>query len=93
MKKEKDNTKIIETILNKMLEKYGIDLEYIKAHQEIDGREWFQHYTMTQEEYETWKAWALEYLKSTHIRKERREKEFEWLNLIWGLKIHEDDKT
>jgi hypothetical protein len=93
MKKEKDNEVIVKTILNKMLEKYGVDVDYVMEHQKIDGKNWFQYYTMTTTEYNAWKEWTMEYLKSTHIRKELREKEFMWFNLMWGLKIKEDDDT
>lgn len=90
MKKERDNNVIIRTILNKMLEKHGVDFDYIMKNQEIDGKNWFDYYTMTQEEDDAWREWSMNYLKSTYIRKERREPEFNWLRLMWGLRIKED---
>lgn len=93
MKKERDNTVIIKTILNKMLEKHGIDAEYVMEHQEIDGELWYEHYTMTQKEFDVWKEWVMNYFKSTYISKFNREREFDSVNLMWGLKIKEDDIT
>ena len=93
MKKERNDDFITRTILNKMLEKHGIDVEYVLKHKEIEGLPWYNYYTFTQKEFEEWKIWVMKYLKTTYISKYRHEQGFEMLNLMWGLKIKEDDDT
>jgi len=93
MKKERNNKVILTTILNKMLEKYNVDIEYVKQNPEIEGDLWFQHYTMTQEEFNTWKIWVMNYFKSTYISRFNRKREFDSINLMWGLKIKDNDNT
>jgi hypothetical protein len=87
MKKERDNNVIIKTILNKMLEKYNIDYEYILEHQEIEGTPWFNYYTLTREEYDVWKEWAISYLRSVRMSLRMSRKMFDEINLMWGLRI------
>lgn len=96
MKKERNDEVIIRTILNKMLEPHGIDLDYIMSlpqdehgRQMIEGAEWFRYYTMTQEQHDEWKKWTLEYLKTTFIPKNRHAREFVWFDLMYGLKIQD----
>lgn len=91
MKKERDANVMLKTILNKMLEKYNIDVDHVKKYPEIAGVPWYQYYTLTTKEAEEWKRWSLEYLKTTRIPKRMHEIEFAWLNLMWGLKTQDDD--
>jgi len=93
MKKERNNDVILTTILNKMLEKYGVDVKYVLKNQEVNGELWYQYYTMTQKEFEKWREWTMNYFKTTYISKANREREFDSINLMWGLKIKEDDDT
>lgn len=93
MKKEKDPTVIVKNILNKMLEHHGVNFTYVMEHQKIDELPWFQYYTMTPNQHEEWKDWVLNYLKTTNIPKSRYKTQFMWLDLMWGLKIKEDDIT
>lgn len=90
-RKIKDRDVILRAILNKMLEKHNIDFDYVLKHQEIDGKDWFDYYTMTQAEYETWKEWSMQYLKGTNLPESTHENEFAMVNLMWGLKIQEDE--
>ena len=50
---------------------------------------WYVFYTMTPEQFDGWKKWTLNYLKTTYLSKSRYEKEFAMFNLMWGLKIRE----
>lgn len=54
----------------------------------INGVQWFQHFTHTQQQHDAWKNWSIEYMrKETIIRKGRIEREFDMLNLMYGLRI------
>lgn len=84
----------ILAMINKSLEKYGINYEYIKENQvkirEERGQEWFQVYTFaTPEEYENWKQFCIEImtkkLRPYNLSKKKAEKEFQWINLSFGL--------
>lgn len=91
MKKERNFQIILRKILDKMLEKHNVDLDYILKHTEIEGKPWYQYYTLTQKEFEEWKIWVMDYLKTTSLPKRSHESEFGWLNLMWGLKIQDDE--
>lgn len=84
----------IIAMINKSLEKYGIDFAYIKENQskikQETGKEWYQVYTFdTPEEYENWKQFCIEImtkkLRPYNLSKKRAEKEFQWINLSFGL--------
>jgi hypothetical protein len=93
MKKERNNDIILTTILNKMLEKHDVDVSFVMKNQEIEGQLWYNYYTMTSKEFNEWKKWVMNYFKTTYIPKFNREREFDSINLMWGLKIREDDNT
>jgi hypothetical protein len=89
--KKKEN--IIETIVNKELEKYNVNYNYVLANPIIDGEPWFQHYTMTQEEYIAWEKFCMDFLmKNMKPRPSKitAEKKFLGINLCFGLKIKEN---
>lgn len=80
--------KLAKKILDKMLEKYNIDTEYVAQNQEIDGIKWYDHYTFTQDEFEEWANWSIKEIRKTmRWNKKRAENEFGYLNLMFGLKI------
>lgn len=76
-----------------MLEGNGVDKEYVLEHQVIDGIPWYNFYTMTVQEWKEWREWCLKYLRTTYLPKSRVEREFEYFNLIWGLKLSDDPHT
>lgn len=82
---------LVTIMLNKMLEKYGVDVQYILEHQYIDGKLWCTYYTFTKEEAEEYKIWAMKFLKENrkNWNKAKIEKEFSWFNLMWGLRVDE----
>lgn len=78
-------------------EKFGWDAIYkmleIAKHEEgiVYEHNWFSNYCMTEEMRETWKAWfILEAGKRFRMNRYRAEKEFEWFDLSYGLKINND---
>lgn len=79
------NDELIRKIISKSVEKYGVDFDYIMAHQFFDGVPWYQHFTHTTKEHQEWKDWSLKLLKKKYPR--TAEKEFIMLDLMWGLKV------
>lgn len=81
--------KHLETIINKMFEIVGIDMDYKRLLGRTD--EWFLEYEMTEDQCEEWLAWGTEYLyKNKVYTKARSRKQMGWLNLAYGLKIKKD---
>ena len=93
------STELIDLLIDKQLEKYGVTCKQIKEilNGKINGENWYQYYTFdTQEEYNNWKKFCLDIL-SNHItpklHKSRIEIEFAMLDLMCGLKRnYEEDK-
>ncbi len=85
MKEKKD--KVLETILNKMLE----IARYSKTVQDIlseGNEEWYMSYTMTEEQEKEWLKWSEDYLvKNLRWNRTRAKKELGWVNLSYGLRI------
>jgi hypothetical protein len=85
MKSEED---LLKKLISKMVEKYGIDFDYIMEHQIMGNKFWYQYYTTTEKEWEAFKLWAVNEIKK-HYRTSKKfaEKKFLWFDLMWGLKI------
>lgn len=84
MKNEKKK-QALQDILNKMFEVSGHDITY----NDIMDREddWFQQYTMTEDQNKQWKSWSVDYLrKNLRLTKVMAEKEMDWLDMQFGLK-------
>ena len=76
----------IENAINKMFEIAGHEVRYVDIKNSQEA--WYQKYTMTKEQEETWKQWFLkEVVAEKIINKSLAEKEFMWFNLSYGLKI------
>ena len=50
-------------IINKSLEKYGLTTKEIKKQPIIEGVNWQEYYTLTEEEYKEWYHWCLDMLE------------------------------
>ena len=73
--------------LHKMCELAGHDKEILKE------EKYFQNYSITEEQHLLWKIWFYhEAGKTLRISKTRSVREFEWFDLMWGLKIQNNDK-
>ena len=89
MKQDK-NRQLLKELIDKMFEMAGHDLKF----EDVEGRtdNWFQQYTMTEEQNKEWREWGVKYIK-----KKRRwnnylaEKQMAWLDLYCGLKINNDE--
>lgn len=87
---------LVKILVDKMLEKYNVNTDYVIANPTIDGISWFQYYTWTSEEQSTYKEWFIKFLKNNvkpKLNKERIEREFFWFDLMWGLKIANDENN
>lgn len=76
----------LPVIIDKMFEFANCELRY----KDVVGRtdDWYEQNTMTQQQYEEWRDWAVAYLrKNLRMPKYKAIKEFNWLNLYCGLKI------
>lgn len=81
---------LLRTILNKQLEKYNITIDDVKDNQYIDGKVWYEHYTLTMEETEKFKEWCINLLRKgvrPKLSEKTIRKEFAMLDLMYGLKI------
>ena len=89
--REQKKEKAIVDIINKMFEIAGHDVTY----EDIRGVDnWFQKYTMTFEQGEQLKDWGKQYLmRELKMRAVYAEKEMRWLNVMWGLKYSDWDKS
>jgi hypothetical protein len=81
----KDRDKILELMINAELKPYG------KKMKDVLGKDnWFQEYTFkTEEEYLKWKDYCINLMTkevSPRQTKARAEKEFMYLDLMYGLK-------
>jgi len=84
----------IKALINKQLEKYNVDFDYVMDHQQIDGKLWCYYFTLTKDEDEAFRKWAIEYLRKTfHWQKQYAEKEFSWYYLMYGLNVSPDVTT
>lgn len=81
MKKDKFH-ELIERLFNKILEKHGVDYNYIMAHQEINGVPWYDYYTMTQKEFDDFKLWAMPQFVKFFKNKKQAEREYAWFTLF-----------
>lgn len=89
-KKSKDEI-IVETILNKMFEIAGHSVTF----EDIKGRtdNWYQQWTMTEEQNKEWREWGTKYLKKQkHLVKYYAERQMAMFDLNYGLKL-ETNKT
>lgn len=82
-------------LINKMLEKYNVDYDYIFDNQEIDGVPWYQYYTWTQEESDKYKEFFIDFLRHNikpKFLKKQAIREWDWFNLMYGLKIKDENR-
>jgi hypothetical protein len=87
MRKSKDEI-IVETIINKMFEIAGHQVTF----EDIKGRKdnWYQQWTMTEEQNKEWREWGTNYLKKQkHLLKAYASRQMAMFDMYYGLKIQE----
>ena len=85
MKRDKNDI-IVETLINKMFEIAGhsVTLEDIKGRTD----NWYQQWTMTEEQNKEWREWGSKYLKKEkRYNKEFASRQMAMFDLNYGLKI------
>lgn len=85
-------TDLVEALVNKMLEKYGVDYNFVFNNPRINGIEWFRYYSFTPKEDEAFKEWAIKFIKkhkrcSMHYAKQL----YSWFSLFYGLTISKEE--
>lgn len=86
MNQQDKQKQIAKDLINKMFELAGHDMKYEDVIERQDN--WFQQYTMTQDQNKEWRKWGTEYLrKKKRWTKKMAEREMAMLDLYCGLKI------
>jgi hypothetical protein len=89
-KQEKIDQAIVD-LINEMFKIAGHEVTYDDIKDRKDN--WFQEYTMTEEQNNEWIKWGEKYIKKKlSMIAYRAEKEMSWVNLMWGLKIQENEQ-
>jgi len=84
--REEKREQALVDLINEMFRIAGHDATYDDMICRED--QWFNEYTMTQEQQEEWIKWGRAYLrKKLNIYAKQAEKEMMWINLMWGLKL------
>lgn len=79
---------IVDHLINKELAYVGKTMEDIK-----DDPEWYRNNTMTKEQYEEWKEYSKKLMKKVlKYKKHFIDREFAMLDLMYGLKVLEENK-
>lgn len=83
---------IVKKLVDKMLEPYGVNYDYVVENQFIEGEDWYMHYTWDTAEERDFRTWAVkEIRKHFKCTKEKAEKEYDMFNLMWGLRLMPND--
>ena len=86
-------SELIKEMINKMLEPYGVDMNYVSANPHIDNEPWFQHFTHTQKEEDEWLEWSYKRAKEVLKRDRQYCKKFvDYINFMYGLKIKNNEQ-
>ena len=86
-----DASKIVKHLINKMFEYAHIPQTYDDVKDRKD--EWYKEFTMTQEQSNAFKDYAIRYLKrELKTGYYKADTEYQWFDLMYGLRIS-DKKT
>lgn len=87
-----DAQKIVKHLINKMFEYAHIPQTYDDIKDRKD--EWYREFTMTQEESNAFKDYAIRYLKrELKTGYYKADTEYQWFDLMWGLRISDKKST
>ena len=87
---------IAKILIDKMLENHNVDYDYVVENQHINGVVWCSYYSWTQEESNNYKKWWFDFFQknvSPKLSKRILEREYIWWDLMYGLKIKDDEKS
>ena len=84
-REEKNNQAIID-LINEMFCIAGHQVTYNDVKDRQD--DWFTQWTMTEQQYDEWKAWGKKYLmKNLRMHANMAEGQMTYIGLMWGLKF------
>lgn len=87
-------TDLVEALVNRMLEKYGVDYDFVLNNPKINGIEWFRYYSFTPEEDEVFKEWAIKFIKKHQRCSMNYAKQlYSWFSLFYGLTISKEEDS
>jgi hypothetical protein len=97
--KQEKETQMVVDMINKMFEIAGHAVTYEDVKDRKDA--WYSEWTMTEAQYDEWKAWGKKYLQTKlRMYAKMAERQMEMIGLMWGLKFsdlkwttNEQDKT
>lgn len=55
-----------EAFINKSLEKYNVKFSDVRKNPLINGVQWNEHYTLTEDEYKDWYHWCIKLLSKKY---------------------------
>lgn len=88
----KHSQDIVRHLINKMFEYAHVPQTYNDIKDRKD--EWYQEFTMTQEESDAFKDYAIRYLKrELKTGYYKADTEYQWFDLMWGLRISDKKST
>lgn len=85
-RREREEQAVID-IVNEMFKIAGHDVSY----EDVKGRkdDWFNNWTMTEEQYHAWLKWGKNYLqKKLRMYAKMAEREMALMGLMWGLRFY-----
>jgi len=78
---------VLLKILNKQLSYFDKTVDDVK-----DNEKWYEENSFTEKQFEEWKNFSIELLrKKLKFNKTFAEKQFMWINLMWGFKVKENE--
>lgn len=97
--RQEKETQMVVDMINKMFEIAGHAVTYEDVKDRKDA--WYSEWTMTEAQYDEWKAWGKKYLQTKlRMYAKMAERQMEMIGLMWGLKFsdlkwttNEQDKT
>jgi len=97
--RDQKEKQMVVDMINKMFEIAGHEVTYDDVKDRKDA--WYSDWTMTEAQYDEWKAWGKKYLQTKlRMYAKMAERQMEMIGLMWGLKFsdlkwttNEQDKT
>jgi hypothetical protein len=84
--REQKLEKAVVDLINEMFKIAGHQVTYDDIKDRKDN--WFQEWTMTEQQYDEWIKWGKKYLmKNLKMYAKQAEKEMTWVGLQWGLSV------
>jgi hypothetical protein len=84
--REQKEKQMVVDMINKMFEIAGHEVTYDDVKDRKDA--WYSDWTMTEAQYDEWKAWGKKYLQTKlRMYAKMAERQMEMIGLMWGLKI------